>query len=208
MFAVSKLNFALTVLPRLQPSGVIGLRNITSSTVPLYVHVTNTLLAEPMKKKKRVDPAMIRKREDRRRRKLLKEIRRLQKQGVGSLKPIEELNMSESYHSESKIRPLPDISPEELEERVLLLKDWCTYRNTVVAKEWTAIRSMLDSQKVALAELRNVSEDLYEEAIMLDEQLLPYVTRGPTDTPPKKGYYCPNGRYINRTFIYEGEVAE
>lgn len=45
--------------------------------------------AEPLKKKKRLDPAIIRAREERRKKKIEKQIRRLEK-NARQLKPIEE----------------------------------------------------------------------------------------------------------------------
>jgi large subunit ribosomal protein L40 len=50
------------------------------------------LFAEPLKKKKKLDPAIIKGREDRRRKKLEKQIRRLEK-NARQLKPIDELEV-------------------------------------------------------------------------------------------------------------------
>lgn len=50
------------------------------------------LYAEPLKKKKKVDPAIIKAREDRRRKKLEKQIRKLEK-NARQLKPIDELEV-------------------------------------------------------------------------------------------------------------------
>lgn len=49
--------------------------------------------AEPLKKKKKIDPAVIRAREDRRRKKLEKQIRRLEKHAK-QMKPIAEIDLS------------------------------------------------------------------------------------------------------------------
>lgn len=48
--------------------------------------------AEPLKKKKKIDPAIIKAREERRRKKIEKQIRRLQK-NARQLKPIEEMEI-------------------------------------------------------------------------------------------------------------------
>lgn len=50
------------------------------------------LCAEPLKKKKKMDPQVIKAREDRRRKKLEKAIRRLEK-NARQLKPIDELEV-------------------------------------------------------------------------------------------------------------------
>lgn len=56
----------------------------------LNFQFTPVLLAEPLKKKKKLDPSIIKAREDRRRKKLEKQIRRLEK-NARQLKPIEDL---------------------------------------------------------------------------------------------------------------------
>lgn len=52
--------------------------------------MTPIVCGEPMKKKKRLDPAILKARMDRRKRKIEKQIRRLQK-NMRQLKPIEEI---------------------------------------------------------------------------------------------------------------------
>lgn len=56
------------------------------------IHLTPIALAAPMKKRKRIDPAVIKARLDRRKRKLEKQIRRLQK-NARQLKPIDEIEI-------------------------------------------------------------------------------------------------------------------
>lgn len=57
-----------------------------------WIHCSPVLCAEPLKKKKKLDPQIIKQREDRRKRKLEKQIRRLEK-NARQLKPIEELEV-------------------------------------------------------------------------------------------------------------------
>lgn len=52
----------------------------------------NNFRGEPLKKKKRVDPAVIKAREDRRKKKIEKQIRKLEK-NARQLKPLEELEI-------------------------------------------------------------------------------------------------------------------
>lgn len=61
----------------------------------MQLHVTAALCAEPMKKKRRLDPQILRARDDRRRRKLEKAIRRLEKTAK-QLKPIDENEVPDS----------------------------------------------------------------------------------------------------------------
>lgn len=58
----------------------------------LLLHTTSILNAEPLKKKRKLDPQIVKQREDRRRKKLEKQIRRLEK-NARQLKPIEELEV-------------------------------------------------------------------------------------------------------------------
>lgn len=53
-------------------------------------HMTPIVCGEPMKKKKRLDPAILKARLDRKKRKIEKQIRRLQK-NMRQFKPIEEI---------------------------------------------------------------------------------------------------------------------
>lgn len=63
------------------------------STAPtMLIRATPILCAEPLKKKKRIDPQVIKGREDRRRKKLEKQIKRLEK-NARQLKPIDELEI-------------------------------------------------------------------------------------------------------------------
>ncbi|KAJ8928954.1 hypothetical protein NQ314_018406 [Rhamnusium bicolor] len=64
------------------------LRNI-ATTDSTQFRATPVLLAEPLKKKKRLDPAIIRAREERKKKKIEKQIKRLEK-NARQLKPIEE----------------------------------------------------------------------------------------------------------------------
>lgn len=59
------------------------------------------LFAEPLKKKKKMDPAVVKAREDRKRKKLEKQIRRLEK-NARQLKPIEELETPLTLIDEQK----------------------------------------------------------------------------------------------------------
>jgi large subunit ribosomal protein L40 len=59
------------------------------------------LLAEPLKKKKKLDPQIIKQREERRRKKLEKQIKRLER-NARQLKPIDELEVPLTLLDEKK----------------------------------------------------------------------------------------------------------
>lgn len=69
-------------------------RNVLKGAVlPSFIWVVTLYRsAEPLKKKKRIDPAIIKQREERKKKRLEKQIRRLEKH-ARQLKPIEELEV-------------------------------------------------------------------------------------------------------------------
>ncbi|XP_044730029.1 39S ribosomal protein L40, mitochondrial [Chrysoperla carnea] len=173
-------------------------RHIHTNSSPLYFKVSQILYAEPLKKKKRLDPAIIKAREERRKKKIEKQIRRLEK-NARQLKPIDELEVplylvdNEKQHK----RQLPPLSAEVLEQRVLLEKQWARYKREQHLKDIQMFDRIMQSQQKALDELRKESEELYQEAIQMDLTLLPYTTKGPVRTPAIKSYESPDGEYID-----------
>lgn len=173
----------------------------------LNFQFTPVLFAEPLKKKKKMDPAVIKAREDRRRKRLEKQIRKLEKNSR-QLKPIEDLETPIELidQQDQRARKVPAISEEENEYRMILMKKWAKYRNEEILKDYQAIDRMVSAQKKALDELRFESEELYEAAIQPDMGMIPIVMNGPVKTPPIKNYQSVDGDYINTTKVYEGEV--
>jgi len=196
----------LPALSRLSVHAIPGVRNISACTDPLYFRVSSVLLGEPLKRKKRLDPAIIRAREERRKRKLEKQIRRLQKLSK-QLKPISELEVPAKLieEREQRLRKLSPISEEEAESRILLQKDWNKYKTQQHLAIVQAIDSIIYSQQKALDELRAESEELYQEAIQMDLGILPYTAKGPLKTPAIENYDSPDGEYTNITRKYDGE---
>ncbi|XP_012285332.1 39S ribosomal protein L40, mitochondrial [Orussus abietinus] len=180
-------------------------RNI-SIGLPAYFRVTGALLAEPMKRKKKMDPAIIRQREERKKKKLEKQIRRLEK-NVKQLKPIMELEVPIKLIDErqQRLRKLPPPSKEMLENRVFLQKEWTRYKFKEALENMQMLDNMIYSQQRALDELKAESEELYLEAIQVDLSLIPYSANGPVTTPPIKNFDSPDGDYIDVTQKFDGE---
>ncbi|XP_012256281.2 39S ribosomal protein L40, mitochondrial [Athalia rosae] len=174
------------------------IRHISTNTNPLFFQTTNILRAEPLKKKKRLDPAIIKQREEKRRKKLEKQIRKLEKVAL-QLKPIDECEVPLKLidGKEERIRKQLILNDEVIEERELLKKTWCAYKYHQQLSLVQMIDSVLSSQQKALDELRMESEELYMEAIQPDIDLLPYIAKGPVSTPPIKNYPSPDGEYEN-----------
>ncbi|XP_049812097.1 39S ribosomal protein L40, mitochondrial-like isoform X1 [Schistocerca nitens] len=173
-------------------------RNITTLANPLFIKATPCLFGEPLKKKKRLDPAIIKHREERRKKKLEKQIRRLEKH-ARQLKPIDEVEVPLKLVDQKELyaRPPPELTTEEIDRRSLLVKDWARYKYKQSLYDLQQIDRQLFSQQQALDELRKESEELYQEAIQIDPALLPFTKKGPVLTPPIKDYESPDGEYID-----------
>ncbi|KAF4522974.1 hypothetical protein B566_EDAN009564 [Ephemera danica] len=193
-----------TLLSRLCVSAphcsLITSRCISTKQYPMMFRATPCLMAEPLKKKKRIDPAVIKQREERKKKKIERQIKRLEK-NARQLKPIDEVEVPLKLIDERKIRTrkLPALSPEQQEERALLMKEWSRYRHAERLRDFQMIDRVVASQQKALDELRAESEELYQEAIQMDLKLLPYTAQGPVWTPPTPNYESPDGEYNDTT---------
>ncbi|KAG6804154.1 39S ribosomal protein L40, mitochondrial [Apis mellifera caucasica] len=180
-------------------------RNISVYTYPLYFRATEILLGEPLKKKKKLDPAIIRAKEERKKKKLQKRIRSLEKH-KDHMKPIFEIDtLAETLQNDKRPCHLTSLSEEEIERRRLLEREWIKYKQNQWLKDLQVIKSMVTSQKTALKELKAVSKQLYKKAIEFDDLYLPYDVTGPVHTPPIENYDSPDGEYIETTIKYAGE---
>ncbi|CAH0400572.1 unnamed protein product [Chilo suppressalis] len=171
---------------------------LISTNTTLQFKMTEPLCAEPLKKKKKMDPAIIKAREDRRRKKLEKQIRRLQK-NARQLKSIDEMEVPLHILDEmgKRKRPPVKLSSEVMEARALLQKEWTQYKREEYMNSVAQIDRIMAAQRRALDKLYEESEELYDEAIMPDLSLIPYSVRGPVATPPIKDYASPDGEFID-----------
>ncbi|XP_036997486.1 39S ribosomal protein L40, mitochondrial [Artibeus jamaicensis] len=153
--------------------------------------------AEPLRKKKKIDP----KKDQAVRDRLKKRIRRLEKASQ-ELIPIEDFITPVRFLDKVRQRPQVELSFEEAERRALLLKKWSLYKQQEHEMEREAIKSMLEAQQEALQELKLTSQELHGEAIKRDPSLFPFEREGPTYTPPVSNYQPPEGRYHDITKVY------
>ncbi|KAM6165073.1 large ribosomal subunit protein mL40 [Erethizon dorsatum] len=153
--------------------------------------------AEPLRKKKKVDP----KKDQAARDRLKKRIRKLEKASQ-ELIPIEDFITPFKFLDKSRQRPQVELPFEESERRALLLKKWSLYKQQEHDMERDAIWAMLEAQQKALQELKLESPELYAEAIKRDPRLFPFEKEGPHYTPPVSDYQPPEGRYNDITKVY------
>ncbi|XP_058066977.1 large ribosomal subunit protein mL40 [Anopheles bellator] len=187
----------ITFLSRL-PQLAVGCSRSLHTSNNLLFRCTPVLCAEPLKKKKKLDPQIIKQREERRRKKLEKQIRRLEK-NARQLKPIEELEVPmELIDEQSKRkRDNPKTTPQVVESRALLEKQWSKYKMEEKLNDYQLYDRLVAAQTKALNELKLESEELYQKAIQVDQELVPYRASGPVSTPPIKDYEQPDGEYID-----------
>ncbi|EDW42616.1 39S ribosomal protein L40, mitochondrial [Drosophila sechellia] len=183
----------------LQRSGAVA-----GIAVARCLHTTPVLCAEPLKKKKKLDPQIVKQREDRKKKKIEKQIRRLEK-NARQLKPVDELEVPLELIDEKdkRQRKLVPLTSAQLEERALLKKQWAHYKHDERVADYQIIDRLVQAQNKALAELRRESEELYQAAIDIDPQLLPVAVKGPVATPPIKDYVSPDGDYLHQSMKWE-----
>ncbi|XP_026823428.1 39S ribosomal protein L40, mitochondrial [Rhopalosiphum maidis] len=182
----------------MQSRVLVGIRSLSTSGGPLLFRSSVPMFAEPLKKKKRLDPQILKAREDRKRKKIEKSIRKLEKVSK-TLKPIDEVQLMALLSNELDSRQRPTIvhSNDKLEKRIDAAKAWSMYKHDEHFFNLQVINDLEYSQQRALNELREVSEDLYLAAVDIDESLLTYELTGPVETPPIENYPSPDGEYID-----------
>uniref|UniRef100_A0A023G7B2 Large ribosomal subunit protein mL40 n=1 Tax=Amblyomma triste TaxID=251400 RepID=A0A023G7B2_AMBTT len=164
------------------------------------LHTTAQLGAEPLKKKKRVDPAVLRMREERRKRRIEKGIRQLKKHAK-KYKPIEELEVAPKLQKELGLRhrALPVLDHEACQLREAMQRAWSTYCMRKHMNEAAMLERIVATQQKALEMLKDASEELYTAAIQADNGLLPAQFKAVVSTPPIENYEAPDGKYVDTT---------
>ncbi|KAL1501064.1 hypothetical protein ABEB36_006462 [Hypothenemus hampei] len=171
-----------------------SIRHISTDQCLLF-RATPCLMAEPLKKKRKLDPAVIRAREERKKKRLEKQIRRLEK-NARQMKPIGECEVPLTLLDEKLDRQRNIlISAEVLEKRALLEKKWANFKRLQLLSDLQMIDRIIYTQQKALDELKNESEELYQEAIQMDFHMIPFKTMGPVETRSIENYDALDGEY-------------
>ncbi|UJR20919.1 hypothetical protein I4U23_024028 [Adineta vaga] len=182
-------------------------RNIVSTSIFLLrntwvrsIHTTTINYALPTKAKKKADPTSDKIREDRKRRRYEKAISKLEKFKL-QLKPIHEYESERRILKELDVRKRSpsELTSEETTQRLMLNRDWAKHKHKQHQQEINLISRALKSQENALEQLKQESEQLYEQAIQVDTKLIPYIRRGPLYSLPNPSYDAPDGDYFDTT---------
>lgn len=168
--------------------------------------MTHKLDATPPKPKAKVDQARASIIEKRKRGRLEKMLKRFDKM-TRNMKPIEEIEGTPKLRKEIKLgmrtRKNPAFTEEQKEEAILLIKEWTRNRYEQHYQEQIMMNRIFAAQEKALQKLREESEELYQQAIQLDEGLITYSFTGPTETPPIKDFDPVDGEYSDITNYFD-----
>ena len=64
-------------------------------------------------------------------------------------------------------RDIPSITVDEQDNRDLLNKEWSKYKSKTIKNDALLLNKMMNSQQKALDELKEISNDLYLEAVQV-----------------------------------------
>lgn len=154
------------------------------------IFTTNVLLAEPPKKKKRIDPTMLRAKVDRKLKKLEKSIRKLER-NERQLKPIVEYTLPPAIAKEIELRTRNEDYSSIEKDYNNILKIWTIYKSRESELELKNLRRIQRAQEKALLELKVLSPFLYEAAVSFDDSLLPFLDETMIRETPKLDNYTP-----------------
>jgi len=166
------------------------------------ITTTPSLNAEPLKKRARMDPALLKIRVERKIKRCEREIEKLEKE------PRQPIPILEYQNTSSVTRDLQARSGRTLEEVGLdkgILRSahrmWGFYRGIQSRMERRSIRQVEQAQNRALETLKELDEQLYERTVSVDEvTLVPYLSSHiRKETPANPNYVPPDGRITDIT---------
>lgn len=177
------------------------LRRVPALPSCRWISTTNPRFAEPPKKKRRLDPTVLRSRVERKMKKTEKEITKLEKEPRQPI-PILEYQLSNSEIRELQARPgrkLEDLGLSESSIRAAQ-KLWTFYRMEQTLMEKRSIRKVVRAQDRALETLKQLDDDLYKRTVAVDFSLIPYYSSHVRkETAPNPNYIPPDGHIKNVT---------
>ncbi|KHN82015.1 39S ribosomal protein L40, mitochondrial [Toxocara canis] len=187
------------VLSELNRSGislakcVVGIRNL---------HLTATVQASVfMKRQKKIDPEVAKQREARKRKKLEREIRAMQKHSKKP-KPVDEMtvDIKSMKNVHERYRQKVELLEADMDEHALAEKEYARSRAALMRLDDAWIKKSIAQQEKALNELKKLSPELYEAATQPDVKVAQgVILNGPSNTPPLPDYQPPDGDYIDTT---------
>lgn len=164
------------------------------------ISTTNALYAEPPRKKRRIDPAVLRTRVERKMKKVERDIAKLETE-PRQLIPILEYQLTNSEIRNLDSRPGRTLQDVGLDEGALRAAQrlWSFYRLEQSRMEKLSLRRVERAQNRALDTLKELDEDLYNKTVAMDEtSLIPYLSSHiRKETAPNPNYIPPDGYIKN-----------
>lgn len=149
-------------------------------------HMSSPLQHDPTLKKKKkllLDPKLVRKREKQEAKRRLEPI----------LVPMDPDSVADPVLFEnSRKRPAANFTVAEIEERVLLSKEWSSYSLQSHRNELLRLQVKARSRQDALRELKKISVDLFNQAITVNPAIFPLTLSGPVESLPIQDYIPPD----------------
>lgn len=160
------------------------------------ISTTCPLWAEPPRKKRRIDPALLRVRTEKKIARVEREVARIERE-PRQLIPILEYQYISKEISDLEARPgrkLEDVGISKGSVRAAL-RLWNFHKNEQSYMETISLRKVVKAQERALETLKQLDEDLYHNTVNVDEiTLIPYISSHMRkETAPNPNYSPPDG---------------
>lgn len=156
---------------------------------------TRVLLAEPPRKKRRMDPAMFKIRVEKKMKKLEREITKLEKE-PRQLIPILEYQLTNSEIKDLKARPQHTMEEFGITEASVKAarRLWNFHKLEQSHMMNKSIRRIERAQTRALEQLKELDIDLFNNTVAVDDTFFPYRSNHMRkETPPNPNYVPPDG---------------
>ncbi|KAI0981049.1 hypothetical protein GJ496_008634 [Pomphorhynchus laevis] len=166
--------------------------------------------ALPPKPKKKIDPAVLKLREERKKKKIERGLKKISKM-ARVLKPIEELEADRIVLREKDKRTrskLAELTESEQDRRFDIIRQWERLKSSQINKEIIIISKALQMQDQALDALKKLSPTLYNAALQKginnDKSLqFPITFHGPVETLSPDNFQTIEGDYTDTTNVFE-----
>lgn len=160
------------------------------------ISTTKILYAQPPKKKKRIDPAILRTRVERKIVKYEREVERIEREPRQPI-PILEYQYSGKQAQDLRERPGRKLEEFGVSESTLKAahKLWAHYCSEQSRIAWDSIRKAEKAQAHALDTLKSLDLDLYNRTVSIeDSPIIPFDSdQVKRETPSNKNYVPPDG---------------
>lgn len=162
------------------------------------ISTTGTLYAEPPRKRRRIDPAVLKARVEKKIKKVERQISKLQAE-PRQLIPILEYQLNNSEIRDLRSRPQHKLEDFGLTEGSLKAAQrlWNFYRREQNVMERRSVQRVERAQAKALEQLKSLDKELYDRTVAVDETILiPYRSSHMRKETGSNAEYAPPDGYV------------